>query len=93
MPLRSPLRTPGHVLDQRRAAAEQQVAAGEDAAFGAAVQMVRQQVERGPPVGAHHLLVTGMNLVAPVLVPELAAKNGILPGQLKSTSLGKAGCQ
>ena len=37
--------------------------------------------------------VTGINLVVPLLVPELSAKNGIRPGQLTLTRFGKAGCQ
>ena len=37
--------------------------------------------------------LTGMYLVAPDVVPEVAAKNGIRPGQVTSTRVGKADCQ
>src|SRR5438552_5964570 len=45
----------GSLLDQFGAAAEQQIAAAEDAALRSHLEMMHEQIEPGPPVGADHL--------------------------------------
>src|SRR5207248_8861312 len=45
----------GSLLDQFGAAAEQQIAAAEEAALRPHLEMMHEEIEPGPPVGADHL--------------------------------------